>query len=272
MRWNDPETLLKIFIQDIQHASYGHAEYQIVETIHINDFPVFEDGFTYTSEEYMAGWRKQRGFHEPDRVSYPQFIQRHRLVERINDQVSDEIWMMGFPFGGFYESRMVGPGAVWCNSPALSYPGKINRRFIIMAFNYERGVGEMLESYGHRAESIMAHVYRDFPDSVNLWKRFTMYDLAQPGRAEVGTIHYAPNSVRDYDWGNRRKVLSNHRAWFQFPELAFQPTYVDCKEWDNGDPRAHHLWWFQHIPHTQGETHSVSNNWWEYIVNPNRPG
>jgi len=28
-----------------------------------------------------------------------------------------------------------------------------------MGFNYERGVGEMLEDLGHRAESILSHVF-----------------------------------------------------------------------------------------------------------------
>ena len=52
---------------------------------------------------------------------------------------------------------MAGRGAYECNSdpvPGVDCP----RIFVIMGFNYERGVGEMLEDFGHRTESIMTHV------------------------------------------------------------------------------------------------------------------
>ena len=42
------------------------------------------------------------------------------------------------------------------------------------------------------------------PAEANLWKVFSRYDQIAPGQAEVGMMHWAPNSVRDYDWGNAR--------------------------------------------------------------------
>jgi len=269
MHWNDPDRLVDGFITDLHSASYGYVNYQIAERIVVDDFPLFQDGFRYTSEEYMRGWRKHLGFHQPDKVSYEKFIHEHNLIERINRGTADEVWMIGFPWGGFYESRMVGGDAFWCNSPPLTHLTQVSRRFVIMAFNYERGIGEMLESYGHRAESILSQVFQDLPDAKNLWKRFVRYEKTHPGQAEVGNIHFAPNSDRDYDWGNTRKVLSNHQSWDQFPDLKFEPRLVDSSEWGNGDTRAHHLWWFRHLPHSSGETDGISNHWWEYIVNPN---
>ena len=64
------------------------------------------------------------------------------------------MWLWGFPYAGYYESIMAGPGAFWCNAPALKETGQAQRRFIIMGYNYQRGVGEMLENLGHRAESL----------------------------------------------------------------------------------------------------------------------
>jgi hypothetical protein len=58
--------------------------------------------------------------------------------------------------------------------------------------------------------------------------------------------------------------------WLSFPDLAGRRRRVDCHEWGNGDMRAHHLWWLDHLPHVAGETFGVSNNWWEYVVDPNR--
>jgi hypothetical protein len=216
----------------------------------------------------MQGWYRRGGFHNPDRVNFGRFVEDHHLVERVNRGDADEVWMIGFPFGGFYESRMLGPGAFWCNSPPFQLEG-VSRRFVVMAFNYQRGVGEMLESYGHRAESIMAQVYQHQPAQENLWERFTRYDKISPGRAEVGNIHFAPNSQADYDWGNTRQVLSNHQAWYRYPDLVFDPVRVDCREWGNGDIRLHHKWWYRHLPHFPGATGSISNNWWEYISDPN---
>ena len=130
-------------------------------------------------------------------------------------------------------------------------------------------MGEMLESYGHRAESILAEVFRPVPASANLWKRFTRYDKAAPGQAEVGNIHFAPNSRKDYDWGNPQPVLSRSRTWRSFPNLSGEAERMDSREWGGGDIRAHHRWWFSLLPHAQGESMGISNNWWAYIIDPN---
>jgi hypothetical protein len=143
------------------------------------------------------------------------------------------------------------------------------RRFVVMGFNYEREVGCMLENVGHRVESIMAHVYRDHPAGQNAWERFTRYDLTHPGQASCGNVHFAPNGVRDYDWGNPRPVISDCDDWLAYPHLTGARRRVTCREWGNGDMRLHHLWWLERIPHADGETGGVANNWWRYIANPN---
>jgi hypothetical protein len=270
--WNDPDRLVDAFIADLQYASHGFADYHITERILIDDFLPMEDGFKYTPEGFIRCWRRRGGFHQPDRVFYHDMLSNFDLVDKINNHEIDEIWTIGHPYAGFYESRMAGPGAFWCNSPPLMDIRDVNRRFVVMAFNFERGVGEMLESYGHRAESIMEYVHRHIPDShdQNLWRRFTRYDKIATARAEVGNIHFAPNSERDYDWGNRRKVLSHSRAWYDFPDLSAPPRLENCSEWGDGDIRLHHLWWFHHLPSVGGQTGSVSNNWWEYILDANR--
>ena len=129
----------------------------------------------------------------------------------------------------------------------------------------------MLESYGHRAESMMEQVYRAIPEnsSQNLWKLFIRHEKNHPGLAEVGTIHFAPNSWHDYDWGNPAEVMSHSQAWLYFPDLSQPPRLETCAEWGNGDTRAHHLWWYRHLPHVGGQFNMISNNWWHYIVDPN---
>jgi len=138
-----------------------------------------------------------------------------------------------------------------------------------MGFNYERGVGEMLESLGHRVESIMAHVYRHKRGEANLWQRFIRHELTHPGQAECGNVHFAPNSERDYDWGNPRVVMSRCDTWLRFPNLKGEPRAVNCGEWGNGDIRQHHLWWLHHLPHVTDRTGGIKHNWWEYVIEPN---
>jgi hypothetical protein len=139
-----------------------------------------------------------------------------------------------------------------------------------MGFNYERGVGEMLENLGHRAESILSRVFQRTIDEENLWERFNRYDLSYPGHAEVGTVHFSPNSERDYDWGNRRYVLSNCDDWYNFPNFEGEVRRVNCQEWGGGNTRLHHLWWFRHFPHLDGSSRGILHNWWEYVLDPNQ--
>jgi len=268
--WNSVEHLAHSFIADLREASHGICNYQIAGRVEIDAFPIKEDGFRYATDQYMRAWHSQQGFHAPDWADYHQILRDTKAVDWIRKNRADEIWLFAFPYGGFYESRMVGPGSFWCNSPPLSGYDGLSRRFVVMGFSYERGIGEMLESYGHRAESILHHVYRDRHYEANLWKRFCRTDRSHPGQAEVGTIHFAPNSHRDYEWGSREEVPSRCDNWHSFPKLDGPPRLVDCSEWGDGDIRKHHLWWFNHLPHVAGEFEGLSQNWWEYIIDPNR--
>jgi hypothetical protein len=268
--WKDPDLLVQEFLKDLEEISYGFARYRIVESILVDQFPQKIDGFRYTEEEYLRVVRTRQGIHQPDDIDYQALLREHQIIEKINTNQIDEVWTISFPWAGFYESRMAGPGAYWCNSPALGDTNQAARRFIIMAFNYERGVGEMLESYGHRAESILARVFQKTRGVDNLWERFTRHELSHPGQAEVGNIHFAPNSRQDYDWGNPIPVLSRCRNWRSYPDLSTAPHMVTCQEWGGGDIRAHHRWWFSQMPHISGQSAGISYNWWEYIVNPNR--
>lgn len=269
--WNDPDKLAQGYIEDIARCSYGYAQYQIVERIEVDGFPVKLDGFRYTPESFDAAWRS-RQFHQPDAVDYLALVREFDMIERVNSGEIDEVWLLGFPYCGYYESIMAGPGAFWCNAPALKGTERAKRRFVIMGFNYERGVGEMLEDLGHRAESILSEVYRHTRGEANLWERFTRYDKTHPGRAECGNVHFAPNSLRDYDWGNMRPVPSYCNNWLRFPDLTGEARTVTCADWGNGDIRKHHVWWMSRFPHVAGSSDGVAWNWWQYVIDPNLVG
>jgi len=135
----------------------------------------------------------------------------------------------------------------------------------------------MLEDFCHRAESILAYIYNSAKGDANLYARFIRYDKTNPGEAEVGSVHYGPNSDSDYDYGNKRTVLSRCDDWFNFPVFKNEEKHVNCDAWGS-DPthpddlwtRNHHKWWLNHLPRKAGRTNGVANNWWKYIVDPNR--
>ncbi|MGQ9598266.1 MAG: hypothetical protein ACUVWZ_02505 [Anaerolineae bacterium] len=267
--WYDVDELCRSYIADLKECSSNFLEYQIVEQILVDDWPVKVDGFRYDETSFLHCWRSQTGWHQPDAVDYKVIVSRFDLLTRVESGQIDEVWIFAFPFAGLYESLMVGPDAFWCNSPPLLYDHGISRRFIIMGFNYERDVGPMLESFGHRVESHLQHAWRRYAGEENLWEQFIRYDKIAPGRANCGWMHYAPNSLTDYDWGNRNRVLSNCDDWLNFPNFQGIVREVDCSEWGGGDMRAHHKWWLRHLPRAPGYTQGIANHWWWIGIDPN---
>jgi len=269
LRWNDATRLLEGYINDLRECSGGYLNYEIVESITVDKFPRKADGFSYTADGFVKAWNERKGFHDPDLVDYDALLEEFEMVRKVDENLVDEFWLFAFPYAGYYESIMGGPGAFWCNAPPLTQTAHASRRFVIMGFNYQRGVGEMLENFGHRAESIMKYTFRRERGDDNLWERFIRHEFKNPGQAEVGWMHYAPNSERDYDWGNKRKVLSRWRTWRNFPNLEGKAETVDCHDWGDGDIRLHHKWWFELLPKIGGSANRIAYNWWQYIVDPN---
>jgi hypothetical protein len=176
LAWNNPDQLCAAFIADLREISYGYANYEIVELIEVDEFPLKADGFIYQADAFAQLWRNRGPFHQPDGVDYHALLAEFDMIAKVDRGEIDEFWLFAFPYAGYYESIMAGPGAFWCNAPPLAQTASASRRFVIMGFNYERGVGEMLESYGHRAESIMEQVFRHKHGRDNLWKRFIHHD------------------------------------------------------------------------------------------------
>jgi hypothetical protein len=267
--WKQTENLITEFMADIVQYSHGMARYQVVERIDLNEFPAKMDGFCYTPQAYLDVLRNLSSPHMPQEVDYYAIINQFNLLNRVARNEIDEVWVFGFPHAGFYESIMAGPNPFWCNAPALKNTGASGRRFVIMGFSYERGVGEMLESFGHRVESILEKTFGRLTGDANLWKRFICYEKSTPGKAALGNIHFAPNSERDYDWNNPSTVKSECYDWLlNFPDFKGDIRDVTASEWGNGDIRAHHQWWLKHIPHVAGRRNGIHNNWWQYIINP----
>lgn len=181
---------------------------------------------------------------------------------------------------------MGGAGAFWCNAHPLANTDSCQRQFVVMGFSYEREVAEMLHSYNHRCEAIIGKVFdsQDFllwsynanrtpatitvDQTLNLFQRFICFDQIAPGKAAIGTVHFAPNGLRDYDLGNPNQVSSECYDWLNFPNFIGDIRLVSATEWGGGDEHAYQVWWLQHLPKVAGRKNGIHNNWWQYIANP----
>ncbi len=297
--WQRVDDLLAGYLQDVDECSGGLVKYQVAQRIDVDTFPLKLDGKRFTANEYLDLYTNDRSkYQEPrDRFDYRALIAEFNLTERVNSKEIDEVWLFAYPFSGTFESIMCGTGAFFCNAPPLeNAPG---RRYIIMGFSYERGIGEMEEDLGHRTESLMGRIYRceDFVqwtysydrsrepyvkldplkyDAVkfaetNLFAKFLLYDRIAPGSAQCGNVHYAPNSQKDYEWGNSKSVSTFADDWLTYPNMPRAAKMQNASAWGNGDIRGHHRWWFQRFPKAPGRTNGIRNNWWAYIADIANP-
>jgi hypothetical protein len=297
MGWNNVDGLIAGFIAEMEEVSYGLVKYQYssANRIDVDAFPCKADGFQYTAASYLAMLQDEKTHHDPDDVDYWQIVNDYHLFDRVMGHQIDEVWLFGGPWFGFCESHMAGRGAIWCNSEPLAHSDGCMRRFVIMGFNYQRDVGEMIHDIGHRIESIMAHVYGSFdtlqnaynavkpevqspvgPDKFmnprNDFERFILFDKIAPGRAEVGLVHTPPNADKDYDWHNPATVSSTCDDWLNYPTLRGTRRMLNCNEWGCGaDGHTYTKWWFKHVPHAPGRKNGIANNWWQYTMQVDQP-
>ncbi len=281
-RWQSPSALIEQIVDDFYRASGGAIVYDVVET-HDSDF-IFTtlDGQYMSRDTLIYFFTPSNGVlygHVPGHLQYLAedegrvafdyvgLVDYYNLDEKRNSGQIHEVWVYTFPFGGMYESRLVGPNGFWCNSPPQPHPG-LDYLLPVMGWNYERGVAEALHSYGHRVESVMRQVYgRWDPNAAepNNWELFTRIDKDHPGEAQVGNIHFPPNGQSDYDYANSRSVTCYADNWKRYPYLLDQHRTLNCSEW-NCDQRDYMKWWFNHLPRYQGVYEGVLNNWWHYVV------
>ncbi len=279
MGWNDPRELSAKLIEDIRIASGGYINYEIAEWIDVDGCPPWRSGFRYRPDDLLADIRAQT-WKQGDGTSYAAVLEENGLLEKIPALGVTEVWLWGAPGMHWDEYAMFIPNrdAVLppTDNPWFYRPYDIpdlGRTLWVMGFNYERGEGEMLESYAHRCEGILSLAVaggvwdnkRDDP-----WNVFTRVDKDFPGESHAGGVHYAPNSASDYDWGNERYVETYALDWRYYPNLRGTKALMNCHDGWGPDIITHHRWWLGLLPKAPGETEYGLNNWWVYCADFDR--
>lgn len=278
MRWHDPWKLTDTMVEAARSTSHGFVEYRVAEKIHVDGFPTFRNGFTYTEETFLAMWEKDRQQANRGMTSFRWLFERFNLPALLEKHQATEIWLWGAPYFQWDELHWKTPGdriPYPTDNPWFYRPYDIpdvGKTVWIMGWNYERGEGEMLESYGHRIESVLSLTlgqgqWNPKGNPGNIWNRFTRVDKDFPGESEVGSIHFAPNSLRDYDWDNLTEVWTYADDWLTYPHLPRQKKKLNAVTGGWKGIIAHHRWWMTRLPHAPGITEGYFNNWWQYIVN-----
>jgi len=269
--FNDPRELVQGYVADMQRASGGLIQYEIAQWRDIDGFYARTDGGIYQVDEYVRMRRQGSGWPEQIVADYPRLLREQNVIPLIDDGSIDEVWVFGDHYFGLWEASMAGPGAFFVNGGV--YPEVPSARpFVLYGFNYERGVAEMLHNTAHRVEATMNRVYGQWnlEKPSNNWELFSANVEQSNGVAGIGTCHWPANAQHDYDYGNRRDVLSHADDFLNYPNLTGQKKKVSARSWspDGADPhRGYMNWYFERIPRAPGvNPDGKLNNWWNYIV------
>jgi|GEM_PF-243490 len=300
--WGDPHVLMEKYLSDITAASGGYVNWQVVAWVDLDLWPIKNDGFQYTDASYLQSWgdKATYPFHSPDLVDYDKLLDMPLAAlgnktphEMASSGEVDEVVYWGFPYAGFAESKMVGMTAYDCNSSGHL---RDSRLYVVMGLSYQRESEFALESFIHRSEAILTHVYGDWnnrpywttgqmltPVVKHLWDRFTLLGpqkMTGVAVAGVGSAHFPPNADDDYQYDKSTAVNSEADSWLSFPTLSGNATSTSVSSWrvaGQADQRSYFCWWMSRLPKAPGRyvdpvnaiNNGKLNNWWCYLVDMN---
>jgi hypothetical protein len=284
--WTDPKSLVNDIIKDFLEVSDSVVQFQIVE--------VHEDSalFTYRTDTTGGNVKHKMTWEEIDATPYPipswfrstfdykEMEQYYGFGEKRDQGLIDEVWVYTTPYGGMWESQLMGPTAFWWNSTPIQ-DVSFKKLLSVMGLNYERGVAEGIHSFGHRMESAIRVAYGRWDTKAsdpNDWELFTRIDRDVPGQGYVGNVHYPVNAAVDndpdptvdpgnYDYDNTRKTASRADNWLRFPYLFDFVDTVSRSTWGGWDYQRNYLkWWYKRMPRYKGIKNGVLNDWWAYFL------
>lgn len=287
--WLNPYDLVPQIISSIKLSSGGYADYSVVSTSERNEWPKKMDGFRYDESSFNACWADHTKCHTPDDADYSQLWSDLNICSRISSSEFDEVFVYGFPYGGFDEYALKIPGDKMPYNNPTNYwfysgrkkniPDCNGKTVFTMGWNYERGVPEAVHSYGHRIENALGlTVGKGYWDScsghngvASDFDQFTCVnkDITSTTAVKVagcGNVHYPPNGLSDYDYGNTASVVDACSSWNNYPFTTPITVTETCQGW-GCDQLLYLQWWMHHLPRKDGVTPNGNlMNWWKYIV------
>jgi hypothetical protein len=181
--WNDPYVLAQQVADTLEAISHHTVEYEFTLIYDDNTLQTFMQG-TLLSVDSMYHLLSEPGwttlYANGTSIDYNLMLDTYDFCEKSNSGEIDEVWLMGFPYAGYYESELAGENSFWYNSPPLNYGNSCTGLLPIMGYNFERDWPEAVHSYGHRIESTMSQVYGGWSydgTPANNWELFASVNI-----------------------------------------------------------------------------------------------
>ncbi|MEM7113647.1 MAG: PA14 domain-containing protein [Chloroflexota bacterium] len=267
-----------------QHTD-NRVKFVIQDEIIVDDFTPRSDGFKHNEETFFdcrdSGWPNTTECSGSIVAAYNDIITdpAYDICGRLNRGEIDEVWLNTPPYGGFYESVLVGPAGFPYNGPTFT-SNDCDSLIPIMVLVYDR-YWDGGHTFGHRVEATMTRIHgrwqQDVPDP-NPWELFSLVRWMSPNSnfASCGNVHFPPNSTEaadEYDYGTTTIPFDSICDDFpNYPSLGnphVVKTAVTCTDW-NCNEHGYYNWWFSHLPTIPGsDSEGKMSDWWPYILDPN---
>lgn len=221
--WKSTDALVEGYVKAMREITADLLLFRVVQKVTVKDYPLLVDGRRYTDELWTQTLQDDKKALRDSHgnymlADYMRIIKDFNLLAQVRDKQIDEVWMFGGPYFGFYESRMVGRGAFWCNAPGIEQPGRL---FVMMGYNYERDIKEMVHDFGHRAESILSAQFGSQGFMQQLYGLQTLGPCKneyEEWLVEHGTVHRKPGGV---EYGQ------DEFAWVKALKPGWLPSVVN---------------------------------------------
>ena len=128
--WYDPTEQVKKFEADLEEASHGVVQYEIVKEVRAERLFSYYSQTTSLKKKYFtietmrdsvyANGTACPGIGSGVEYDYVGMLTYYGFDKMVDDGEISEVWVYNHPGCGMYESRLVGSGAVWLNSPGIS--------------------------------------------------------------------------------------------------------------------------------------------------------
>jgi len=258
-------------IAALEEGCHETIAYRIVGRIEINEGYPLTRGTDFRASGY-----------NPPLVDYKAILNRFNIFDWLAQGVS-EVWIWGYHGDKvvLWESNMASSWGNISNSDRNKneLPVMPGKTYTVYNFNYGRDVASSLESLTHQIEAVLNFVDgrdttpREVWDSLLFWgyfvgSNFSHKVLPRNGVYRCGWTHYAPNSVKDYDWFNPRVVTSDIGDWR--PEGGGATAEVSASTWSATDDGglAWKIAWMKAIPRENNNLPfrgKTLTNWWKFI-------
>lgn len=233
------------------------------------------------------------------RPDYRSILTQLNICDWVDNKGVDQVWVWGYHHGNIepVESNMAmgrRSRSYWnhttfgdvSNSEQVDDLPTCNNTYTLFNYNYERGLGEVLEDHTHQLERLYNFLQTKDPaqyqaDGTLFWNKFVgaatnSHAITTP---RCGWTHFPPNSVEgdtDYNWYSTTTVASDCMDWK--PDGSGNKTIVSCETWggpgcpDDGGV-GFKIWWMRSIPgYNSGLTYQgkALRNWWVPVADFDR--